>query len=176
MDVMRDGAWLVSAAGAFLHQNTAMTSLLQSDPERERIKTALQASARALLALSRPAAGKAASDFTPTVLPVVRTGRATYAIRGSLLEPASASAQPTVLVLLERQEQQAPSPETLQARWGLTPQEARIALLLAGRKRNGEIADLLGISPHTARRHTESVLLKLDVRSRDDVASRLQES
>ena len=45
--------------------------------------------------------------------------------------------------------------------------------LLARCKTNGEIAEALCISPHTARHHTEAVLRKLEVGSRRQVARRV---
>jgi DNA-binding CsgD family transcriptional regulator len=48
----------------------------------------------------------------------------------------------------------------------LTRREAETALLLAAGYSNNEVAALLGISPHTARHHTENVMTKLWVRSR----------
>jgi DNA-binding CsgD family transcriptional regulator/PAS domain-containing protein len=51
----------------------------------------------------------------------------------------------------------------------LTAQETRVAEMLRERRTNREIAGALGISPHTARHHTENVLAKLGVRSRRDV-------
>ena len=50
--------------------------------------------------------------------------------------------------------------------FGLTARESRVALLLARRRSNAEIARELHISPHTARRHTENVMNKLNLRSR----------
>ncbi|MFL5577606.1 MAG: LuxR C-terminal-related transcriptional regulator [Gemmatimonadaceae bacterium] len=38
---------------------------------------------------------------------------------------------------------------------------------------NGGVARKLEVSPHTARRHTESVLLELDVHSRAEVAPKV---
>jgi len=60
--------------------------------------------------------------------------------------------------------------DLLMARYQLTPREAEVARLLAVGKSNAEIAAELLISEHTARRHTEQVLLKLGVRSRAAVA------
>jgi len=51
-------------------------------------------------------------------------------------------------------------------RFGLTSREARVALHLTRRRSNAEIARALRISPHTARRHTEKVMNKLNVHSR----------
>jgi DNA-binding CsgD family transcriptional regulator len=63
----------------------------------------------------------------------------------------------------------APVRAYLVRRHGLTHQEALVALLLAQRRPNLEIARALFISAHTARHHTESVLAKLGVRRRADV-------
>jgi DNA-binding CsgD family transcriptional regulator len=46
-----------------------------------------------------------------------------------------------------------------------------VALLLAERRSNTEIAGALGISPHTAKRHTERVLGKLGVSTRRAVGT-----
>lgn len=61
------------------------------------------------------------------------------------------------------------SEAALAKRFGLTAQEARVAMMLAEHRRNREIADRLGVSVHTARHHTERVLAKLQVHSRHDV-------
>ena len=68
-----------------------------------------------------------------------------------------------------------PSKEALMDRFDLTPQQARVALLLAHRMRNSEIAEALCISPHTARHHTEDVLRKLDIHSRTKVRTVITE-
>lgn len=59
----------------------------------------------------------------------------------------------------------------LEARFGLTQREARVALLLAEGHANKEIARLLYISPHTARHHTQHLMLKLGARSRTAAAA-----
>lgn len=48
----------------------------------------------------------------------------------------------------------------------LTPRQATILQLVAAGKRNQEIADELGISLHTVRRHVESLLRRLNVPNR----------
>lgn len=76
------------------------------------------------------------------------------------------------MVMLRRESIADAPPLTEQAlvqRFSLTPQEARVAMLLADQRSNREIADRLGISVHTARHHTERVLAKLDIHSRYDV-------
>jgi DNA-binding CsgD family transcriptional regulator len=61
------------------------------------------------------------------------------------------------------------SEHSLTRRFNLTPQEARVAILLAERRSNSDVAARLGISVHTARHHTERVLAKLEIHSRHDV-------
>lgn len=56
----------------------------------------------------------------------------------------------------------------------LTRTELRVALLLARDLPNRDIAHALGISEHTARRHTERVLLKLNVHRRALVRERIR--
>lgn len=60
--------------------------------------------------------------------------------------------------------------------FGLTARESRVAYLLARRRSNAEIAHALHISPHTARRHTENVMHKLNVRSRYDVRTTIKKA
>jgi DNA-binding CsgD family transcriptional regulator len=62
-----------------------------------------------------------------------------------------------------------PVGEDLRRRFRLTDREAEVALLLAQRHTSKEIACVLGVSWHTARRHTERVLGKLGVNSRRQV-------
>ena len=59
--------------------------------------------------------------------------------------------------------------ESLQELFHLTPQQARTAQLLFGRRTNQEISQILGVTVHTARRHVESVLFKLNASSRFEV-------
>jgi DNA-binding NarL/FixJ family response regulator len=53
---------------------------------------------------------------------------------------------------------------------GLTRREQEIATLLATGAGTGAIATALQLSPHTVRRHVESILRKLGIRSRAAVA------
>ena len=60
------------------------------------------------------------------------------------------------------------------ADYGLTEREIEVAKLLAEGRRNTAIAGTLGISPHTARHHTQRVLAKLGVHSRAEAGARLR--
>ncbi|WP_412061356.1 response regulator transcription factor [Rubrivirga sp. IMCC45206] len=55
----------------------------------------------------------------------------------------------------------------------LTPRQQEVAEHLARRRSNREIAAALGVSPHTARRHTEAVLRVLGLTDRRAVADAL---
>lgn len=59
----------------------------------------------------------------------------------------------------------------LRAEFNLTAREAQVALLMAERLTSPEIAHQLCVATATARRHCESVLRKLHVESRRDVAA-----
>lgn len=58
--------------------------------------------------------------------------------------------------------------------FGLTSREIDVARLLARGDSNAAIGRTLGISPHTARRHTESVMLKLGAHARAQVGAILR--
>jgi DNA-binding CsgD family transcriptional regulator len=62
----------------------------------------------------------------------------------------------------------------LHLEYGMTPREVEVALLLAEGCSNFTVARRLGISPHTARHHTQRVLGKLGVHSRAEAGARLR--
>jgi DNA-binding CsgD family transcriptional regulator len=56
---------------------------------------------------------------------------------------------------------------------GLTPRQAQVAIRLAAGESSQEIAQHLGISPATARKHLESVFTRLGVRHRAAAIARV---
>lgn len=110
----------------------------------------------------------------PQVVREVRLPEAAYRVRGSVL-PQGESSVPAIVVMLERVDS-LPSDDELRAHFGLTRKEVGVARLLAEGMTNGELAEALTISPHTARHHTEKVLSKLSVPSRRAVRERLMEA
>ena len=64
--------------------------------------------------------------------------------------------------------------DALLARFGLTGRQVEVARLLGEGVSNEELAQRLGISPHTARNHTEHVMRKLGVGSRARVGALLR--
>ena len=67
-----------------------------------------------------------------------------------------------------------PAALRLQDEYGMTPREVEVALLLSEGLSNSALARQLGISPHTARHHTQRVLGKLGVHSRAEAGARLR--
>ena len=66
------------------------------------------------------------------------------------------------------------SDDALSTRFGLTARQIEIARLLGQGYANGEIAELLQISPFTARNHTEQVMGKLGASTRARVGAILR--
>jgi DNA-binding CsgD family transcriptional regulator len=89
------------------------------------------------------------------------------------LLPPNANGDRLPVATVERLETDDLSERSLRDRFRLTRKESHVALLLAQRRSNAEIAEELRISPHTARRHTENVMLKLNVTSRYSVEAAL---
>jgi len=75
-----------------------------------------------------------------------------------------------VVLVVERAAAPEVTVDDVARRFSLTRRQASVALLLARRHSNAEIARMLAVSPHTARHHTERVLERLGVSSRMDVA------
>lgn len=106
----------------------------------------------------------------------VRTDLGLYTLRGSSFRGPN-DLRPVMLVYAESETDKArPTPfkETrIHSRFRLSLKEERVAQMLADRRTNEEIASALCVSPHTARHHTERVLIKLGIRSRKEVISML---
>ena len=104
-----------------------------------------------------------------------------YRLRAACVdEPAGRETAPgrrMVLVIVEQgsiESMPLPPADRLQEAFGLTCREAEVALMLAHRMRNQEIATALCVSEHTARHHTERVMDKLQIRRRADALQKLQ--
>ena len=68
-----------------------------------------------------------------------------------------------------------PIPETeLRIRYRLTAAQVRVAGLIRENRQVGEIAEALGLSAHTVRRHVESIREKLQVHSMRDAGAVLR--
>ena len=145
-------------AGRVLHRTQALEAALGLEPERGRVADAAERLARAFFG---PA---------PVATAVLRTRRGRYRLTAS---EVTDGAESFVVILVEADRPRAAPAEVVAHRYGLTPRQAEVAVLLAERATNKEIAAALAVSVHTARHHVEAVLDRLGVR-RADVATAVQ--
>lgn len=162
LDALQEPLAAFDADGALLYRNAALEQCLQDDPDSETLVDALQQWA-AIHARRRRA------DAPPDApLHTIETRVARYALHAAALPSADFGSE-SFLIAIERT-QWLPTPAQVCARTELTPRQAEVALLLAEGMTDKAIAERLQISPHTARRHTERTLAKLNLSSRAGVA------
>jgi len=170
VDALGEGAALYSSDGTVLHQNFALTQMMAEDPERGRLWRTMSAAAR------EAGHARVLADRADRVAAVgrevrqdVRIAGGRHRVRARVLASSTAHAPGLVAVLVDRAAAESTRAVTLQKQFGLTDRELDVTHLLSMGKSNADIARALGISPYTARHHTESVLSKLGVRSRAEV-------
>ena len=169
IEASEDGVCVADAAGTVRYQNAAFRALMRGG-EAQVLGSAVAEAQAALRARSdRPRREDSASGPSTVVL----EGRpAGFRIRCVATSAAAAGLGGGVVTWISRLGAHRVPVTELQRRYGLTPREARVAMLLASGAHAREIAQALGISPHTARRHAESVMRKLGVHSRMEVRDR----
>jgi DNA-binding CsgD family transcriptional regulator len=139
-------------------------------PDAKRV---IQDQIRSIVSSLPPSVLNAApSADGPAVVRHIAIGEERFRLVVDLLPP-NANGDRLPIATVERVATDNLSESSLRERFRLTRKEAHVALLLAQRRSNAEIADTLRISPHTARRHTENVMLKLNVTSRFSVETAL---
>ena len=151
---------LYTVDGNLLHCTPALEDVLLREPRREDLMAYVR-----WVALSF---GSPDADVTCRALKARFNG----ALGGYTLSPSCVRKlldRPAILISVSppRRRRVLPTAKALAERFGLTPQEARVALHLADRRTNREIAKALCISIHTARHHVRHTLEKLDVPRRD---------
>ncbi len=157
--------------GRRLYANRAWTRLLEREGDRERLRRAVEVGVRSVATLAGTGAAAAPEDLG-VASREVRTSDARYRTRINLLRDDGLFTGGTViLATIERLTPETPTAEALQERWGLTPQQSRVALLLAQGESNRGIAEAMGLEPTTTRHYTEKVFLKLGVHSRAEAAA-----
>ena len=173
VDAVDDAVFLFDRCGRLKHQNPAAGEVFRDDPQRERIRSSMGQVVSSLIDGLLRTARNRMPFVTPSSQRVV-TAFGSYQIRGSYLAGDSIGDITPVMVTVGRTSPELPDSKNLRERFGFTSRESRVALLLADRCSNTEIAQRLCISGHTARHHTERVLQKLGVSSRLHVAARLR--
>ncbi|WP_176556345.1 helix-turn-helix transcriptional regulator [Rubellimicrobium rubrum] len=176
------GALLVNAQGRVVFANAAAETLLaRSDAPIGRTRDGtLTVSARApsavradLVRLLARAAGKdgQSAEGGTVHIPVENLTARSIVLEVLPFADARPFGSTLVLVMIDRAQEPPQDPpltiKALQARWDLTPAEARTALLLAKRGTGSKmLARELGVSPTTVRTHLQRVLEKTDTHSR----------
>ena len=165
LDGLGQAAAVADVDGRLVHVTPGLEALLDAEPDPGALREGLRRTLRAV-------AGTARGDGVgaPPVR-YVRTRSAAYDLRGCLY--GGPVGPPLAVVAVAREAASGPSAADLEAWFGLTARQAEVALLLADRKSNREVAEALVISPHTARHHTEAVLRALGVADRRDVGPRI---
>jgi DNA-binding CsgD family transcriptional regulator len=178
IDVTGQALALFGMDGCELSQNPVMQRILAQDHEREALVGHIRGVARSVLArldTGGEPRGRTHQQDDGTRREVA-TSQAAYRLRGNLVGRNTLGHGTAILVSLDRVAFEVPAPDSLRARYGLTIRELEVASLHMHRLTNAEIARMLGISPHTARHHTESVLAKVGVRSRAALRRAITES
>lgn len=161
LDTIEHGIVLLRSDSFPCYSNATAQRLLTADSDRGVL-------ARELRSVSRTAFDSGGHE--PMEVEVA-TRAGWYRMRATLLlQRIKEFSNRTVMVTIDRAEANLPSREFLMRRFAMTAREADVALRLARGARNAAIASELHISPHTARHHTESVLAKLGVHARGEVA------
>jgi DNA-binding CsgD family transcriptional regulator len=174
IDELSSPVLLFDVSGRTCHESAAAAALLTADPEAERVRSEARRVATDLSkrVLGAPGEDAAAILHTrPTA--TLTTQQSRYSIVASVMPAGMLHARPLVVVVVERLTRTAPTANELRQKFGLTRRECDVARLLAIGKSNRAVSIELGISPHTAERHTERVLLKLGLNSRAGVAAKI---
>lgn len=169
LDALSDAVAVFGAGGTLLSANRAMREALE-DPADPTLRDEVARTVAAARAAFRRGPS---SDGEEPVSREVRVRGGIVALRASRLPALGHGLEGGLLVALRPGPGTALSGAALRARFGLSPQEGRVATLLAEGATNEEVACRLNISPHTARHHVGRVLAKLRVRSRSAVAAAL---
>jgi DNA-binding CsgD family transcriptional regulator len=157
-------------AGLLQHAGAAFIDAIERDPQGHEVWESARGLAMEVAGICHPVRTGELKVCRGLGQRTVNTGSGHYRLRGTTAEAGDAR---HVLVALELARRRTPSSGELQERFKLTAREADVALLLGAGRNNREIAEQLGCSGHTARRHTEQVLAKLEVSCRAKVAAAL---
>lgn len=156
-------------AGTIVYVNKAMSDAWHFKPHGRQVR-------EGVLGIASTVCGQLMLDGLPLQALVadvasreLRTEFGNLRMRASYIGPNLFGFGSSLLVSLDGVPLVPQSDASLAQCFRLTPQEIRVARLLADGRSNRDVAALLFISPHTARTHTERVLQKLGVRSRAEV-------
>ncbi len=166
VDRIPSGVSVLDGGGDVLHENPSLGQIYNAEPERERLRAAVQRVGRAVFSTDTPGG---ASGFEQ-----IHTATKSYEIRASRFAALPPIDRAAGMVMVDArcpdQVKRRAAAAQVRKEFGLTKREAEVALLLAGRLSAAEIATALGVSVHTARHHTERVFAKTGVSRRAMIA------
>jgi DNA-binding CsgD family transcriptional regulator len=175
LDSLIEGIRIVDLDGRVIHQNPSFTSVVNGKPLEKKAEEAISGIVSELSTLTRDRHGNIMALAGAQVRREIITDTSSYEVRGSFLGRELLGADVRVAISLQRIASPAGlSDETLQKRFGLSEREIQVARCLARGDSTKEIALSCGMSPHTARRHTEKIFVKLGVRNRSQIGPKLR--
>lgn len=170
-DAMPSGVMLADSHGRILHRNTALQQMTQAERSWSDVEREIHAALRACLVTITARRAVRPNILEPQrTLRRVRGAHASYTVNAVPIHSDPLATDAQVVIVVERIEPPAFPEHALRARYRLTARELDVVRLLSEGLHNVELAMRLGISDSTARHHTESVLLKLGLHSRAQVA------
>ena len=164
------GVLVFDKDGRLGRENVFFRQMICCEPERDRLRGEVARVVRGLL--SHPLQGSLSAG-TRRANSELRTATGRYRIAATFFEHPWLHDTVHAIALVARADTQRIDAKELAARFSLTQREIESAVLLRNGLSSRQIALRLGISVNTARRHTERILLKLDVHSRTAAAAKL---
>lgn len=172
LDTLPDGIRVLGADGRVLLQNAALSRLLTAPAVCLELEPALEQLRHAAVRLAGAARASDGRGVTARAGGFLLTAAV---VHGDGL-PSKIEGSREIVVIHVRPECAPRADATgVARRFGLTHRQAEVALLLARGLRNREVAARLGVTEHTARRHTERVLARLGASSRAQIAALMSE-
>jgi DNA-binding CsgD family transcriptional regulator len=165
---------LFDRAGRLVQVNSAMADLLRKESDREKLSQQISRVADAFAEHLRKVRRRRKEEVAFPMWSEIRTPGRRYKIAGSLLSPGVLAPQAMIVVVVNAVGGTQLTDAELRVKYRLTGREVEVARLLGERRGTAQIARALLMSPHTARHHTERVLQKLGVHSRQDVEGALR--
>jgi DNA-binding CsgD family transcriptional regulator len=183
--VCEDAACVTDHGGRRLYSSPALERLLAEETERVQLQRAIDDVRNGLVAragirgpaahLTNALAGESEGVGGASIVLQTRTSQMEYRLHATAVTDTTRHPREQLYVIwIRRCKPHLLTAEILSERFGLTPREIRVSTLVAARLRSREIAAVLGISIHTARRHAEAVLRKVGVSSRTELRDRLR--
>jgi DNA-binding CsgD family transcriptional regulator len=162
------------ARGRLVHESSALAPLLSHEPQASRVRAEVESTGVLVAALgSRMRSKVRVPTIAEPAQRELQTAGAHYVIRGSYVGQDLLPVPGVVIVWVETIGSSPLGGDEAGSHYGLTRRESQVAALMREGRSNAQVARMLGFTIHTARRHSERVLSKLEVHSRAEAAAKL---